>query len=78
MLTRTLAADLARSGVRVHAICPTAIDSPMVRSNVPQSMLADYAASQPTGRLLTVDEIARVAVALIFSPLPYTPEPLVV
>ncbi|WP_425467214.1 SDR family NAD(P)-dependent oxidoreductase [Rhodoglobus vestalii] len=30
MCSRTLAAELPRDDVRVHAVCPTAIDSPMV------------------------------------------------
>lgn len=78
MLTRTLAADLARTGTRVHAVCPTAIDSPMVRANVPGETLVTYAEAQPMGRLLTTGEVARLTADLVLSPRPYTPEPLVV
>jgi NAD(P)-dependent dehydrogenase (short-subunit alcohol dehydrogenase family) len=78
MFSRTLAAELARDDIRVHAVCPTAIDSAMVRAAMSADELASYAAAQPMGRLISVDEIGHVVLGLIERPLPYSPEPLVI
>lgn len=78
MLTRTLAAELAREGIMVHAVCPTAIDSPMGRYDVAAEDLATYAQSQPMGRMLTTREVAGVVVDLLVKPLPHTREPFVI
>lgn len=62
MMTKTLALDLARFGVRVNAIAPGMVDAPMA-----QAMLADDAVRSrimhriPAGRLGRADEIARAA-----------------
>ena len=78
MFSRTLAADLARDDIRVFAVCPTAIDSAMVRASISVDDIEAYTAAQPMGRMITVDEIARVVSGLIRDPMPYTPEPLVI
>lgn len=78
MFSRTLAADLARDDIRVFAVCPTAIDSAMVRASIPPDQLESYAAAQPMGRMIAVEEIGRVVLGLIRDPYPYTPEPLVI
>jgi NAD(P)-dependent dehydrogenase (short-subunit alcohol dehydrogenase family) len=78
MLTRVLADELAGQGIMVHAVCPTAIDSPMVRRAMPDVDMAAYAESQPMGRMLTTDEVARVVVDLLMRPLPHTREAFVI
>jgi NAD(P)-dependent dehydrogenase (short-subunit alcohol dehydrogenase family) len=59
-LTRALAVDHVRDGVRVNAVCPGTVDSPWVRRLVEESgeSLDDLTARQPLGRLGTTEEIA--------------------
>ena len=68
-LTRALALDHARDGIRVNGVCPGEVDTPMLRSerNAPVSdeFLAELAEqSVPMGRLAHPDEIARVVLFL--------------
>jgi NAD(P)-dependent dehydrogenase (short-subunit alcohol dehydrogenase family) len=67
-LTRALAVDHVRDGVRVNAVCPGTVDSPWVRRLVDEAgeSLAELRARQPLGRLGTPDEIAE-AVAYLAS-----------
>jgi 2-keto-3-deoxy-L-fuconate dehydrogenase len=65
-LTRALAIDHVRQGVRVNAVCPGTVDSPWVRrlvEDVGESLDA-LRARQPMGRLGTTDEIARAVLYL--------------
>ena len=59
-LTRALAVDHVRDGVRVNAVCPGTVDSPWVRRLVDEvgESLEALEARQPMGRLGTPDEIA--------------------
>ncbi len=69
-LTRSLALDHAREGIRVNAVCPGEVDTPMLRGAgraVPltDEQLADMADRVvPNGRLAQPDEIGRVVVFL--------------
>lgn len=67
-LTRALAVDHVRDGVRVNAVCPGTVDSPWVRRLVEETgeSLEELRARQPLGRLGTPDEIAE-AVAYLAS-----------
>jgi len=84
MLSRTLAADYARENIRVWAICPTAVDTPILHRLFAQETDAQaarqaYEAKEPMGRLVTVDEVAHAALYLISSEQPpYSPEPFIV
>jgi 2-keto-3-deoxy-L-fuconate dehydrogenase len=65
-LTRALAIDHVRDGVRVNAVCPGTVDSPWVRrlvEDVGESLDA-LRARQPMGRLGTTDEIAQAVLYL--------------
>lgn len=65
MLTETMAIDLARDGIRVNAIAPGVIETPMTeatRSN-PQR-LAGFLQRTPQGRMGQPEEIAAPAVFL--------------
>ena len=68
-LTRALALDHAREGIRVNGVCPGEVDTPMLRSEreVPMTdaRLAELAElTVPMGRLAHPDEIARVVLFL--------------
>jgi NAD(P)-dependent dehydrogenase (short-subunit alcohol dehydrogenase family) len=66
MLTKTLAQEAAPSGVRVVAVAPGAIQTPInqdVWSDPAQ--LADLLGKIPMGRVGTVDEVARMVVVLV-------------
>jgi 2-keto-3-deoxy-L-fuconate dehydrogenase len=67
-LTRALAVDHVREGVRVNAVCPGTVDSPWVRRLVEDAgeSLDALRARQPMGRLGTPEEIA-AAVAYLAS-----------
>ena len=57
-LTKAAALDLIRYGIRVNAVCPGIIDTPMLAA-VPQEGRAAMAASIPSGRLGSAEEIAQ-------------------
>ncbi len=68
--TRAVAVDEARHGVRVNAICPGSVDTPMLRASAAlfsategsvESTLAGWGSSHPLGRIGTPREIAHVA-----------------
>ena len=71
-LTRQMAVDFASDGVRVNAVCPSVVDTPLVRRLAGgeadlDAELARMAAAQPVGRLGTPAEIA-AAIYFLASP----------
>ena len=76
-LARSLAKRYAKDGVRVNAICPGAIDTPMLRIFVnrpdqpghneadPEELIKAAVARNPMGRAARPEEIAEVAVFLL-------------
>lgn len=65
-LTKATAIDHARDGVRCNAICPSFIKTPMTEAGIPDPTLWNkIAALHPTGRIVTVDEVADIAVFLL-------------
>ena len=70
-LTRSMAIDLAARGIRVNAICPGTVFTPLMEPMLIargdgdlQAGLAKTVVKYPIGRLGTPDEIARVALFL--------------
>ena len=69
-LTRALALDHARDGVRINAVAPGEVDTPMLRRGGREEPMGDEALAQmaaatiPMGRLAQPEEIARVVLFL--------------
>ena len=61
--TRAAARELGPLGIRVNAIAPGAIDTPMTRS-LPEGLLAPMVAMTPLRRLGRADEVAASALFL--------------
>ena len=70
MLAKALALDYATRGIRVNALCPGIIDTPMLQQFAdsrpdPAAAWASYATAQPMGRLGTPEECADAALWLV-------------
>jgi 2-keto-3-deoxy-L-fuconate dehydrogenase len=73
-LTKAVAADFIRQGIRCNAICPGTIQSPSFNERVQataessgqttQKTYQDFVARQPIGRLGTAEEVAALALFL--------------
>lgn len=65
-LTKTAAVENARTGIRVNAICPGTIDTPMLQAamNRDPKVKKMILSGQPSGRLGEPEEIAEAAVWL--------------
>ncbi len=64
-LTRSLAVDYAKRGIRFNAVCPGLVDTPMAASLLnDRKRAAQVLASYPLGRVGKPDEIAALAVYL--------------
>jgi NAD(P)-dependent dehydrogenase (short-subunit alcohol dehydrogenase family) len=57
-LTRTAALELAAESIRVNAVCPGAVDTPMLARSTQHSDLEDYIAHTPQRRVARAGEIA--------------------
>ena len=69
-MTKAIAADYARLGLRCNALCPGTVDTPSLRGRIAQAAdpvqaEKDFIARQPMGRLATVDDIAPQVVYLL-------------
>lgn len=64
LLTRAMAIDHAREGIRVNAICPGPTDTPMLRDAMSAGELQAFAKTYPMERLGRPEEIAAAALFL--------------
>jgi NAD(P)-dependent dehydrogenase (short-subunit alcohol dehydrogenase family) len=65
-LTRTAALEYAQSGIRVNALCPGVIHTPMVDriTGEDAETEAQFTAMEPVGRMGTPEEMAEAALWL--------------
>ena len=68
-LTKSIAADFVRQGIRCNAIAPGTVDTPSLQGRInaqadPAQARKDFVARQPMGRLGTVDDIIGIIVFL--------------
>lgn len=69
-LTKAVAADYVKQGLRCNALCPGTVDTPSLRGRIaaapdPVQAEKDFIARQPMGRLATVADIAPLVVFLL-------------
>lgn len=69
-LTRAIAADYVKQGIRCNCLCPGTVDTPSLRGRIaasadPVQAEKDFIARQPMGRLATVDDMTPMVVYLL-------------
>lgn len=69
-LSKAVAADFVKQGLRCNALCPGTVDTPSLRGRIaaaadPVQAEKDFIARQPMGRLATVDDIVPLVVFLL-------------
>lgn len=69
-LTKSMAIDYVRDGIRVNCICPGTIDTPSLHQRLaafadPEGARKQFVARQPMGRLGTAEEVAKAALFLV-------------
>ncbi len=69
-LTKAIAADFVKQGLRCNALCPGTVDTPSLRERIaafadPAQAERDFIARQPMGRLGTVADMAPMVVYLL-------------
>src|SRR5947209_10847154 len=64
-LTQVMAVDLARYGIRVNAVAPGPVDTPLVQAVHTPAVRRAYAHHTPMRRYATPDEIARAILFLL-------------
>lgn len=71
MMTRAMALDHAADGMRINAICPGGVDTPMLVSETQaqdgdvDAFLASVAAGSPNGRIASPEDIAGLTLFLV-------------
>jgi NAD(P)-dependent dehydrogenase (short-subunit alcohol dehydrogenase family) len=63
-LTRVAAREYASQGLRVNAICPGTVDTPMFRRSMSPEVIDTLISAAPIGRLAEAGEIADIALWL--------------
>ncbi len=68
-LTKSLAMDFIKDGIRVNCVCPATVDTPSLRQRIaaspdPEAARRAFVARQPMGRIATPQEIAALVLFL--------------
>jgi 2-keto-3-deoxy-L-fuconate dehydrogenase len=68
-LTKSVAIDYVKQGIRCNALCPGTVDTPSLGDRInafadPVQARRDFIARQPMGRLATAEELAELSVFL--------------
>ncbi|MEM7654840.1 MAG: SDR family oxidoreductase [Bacteroidota bacterium] len=68
-MTKAMALDHAKQGIRVNAICPGRVETPFVQARIaeypdPEKAYEELSATQPMGRMAKPEEVASVALYL--------------
>ena len=69
-LTKSIAADFVKQGIRCNALCPGTVDTPSLRGRIasaadPVQAEKDFIARQPMGRLARAEDISPMVVYLM-------------
>lgn len=69
-LSKSIAADFVKQGVRCNSLCPGTVDTPSLRGRIasaadPVQAEKDFIARQPMGRLASVDDMTPMVVYLL-------------
>ena len=70
-LTRATALDFAGQGIRVNAVCPGSVDTPMLRASADRfrpgggdALIAEWGRAHPVGHVASTQEVAEVVAFL--------------
>jgi NAD(P)-dependent dehydrogenase (short-subunit alcohol dehydrogenase family) len=64
-LVNSVLADFSENGLRINAVLPGVIDSPMTRANLSDKQIGTIENQTPSGKLVTAKELARVIAWLL-------------
>jgi NAD(P)-dependent dehydrogenase (short-subunit alcohol dehydrogenase family) len=64
-LVNSVLADFSENGLRINAVLPGVIDSPMTRANLSDEQIETIENQTPSGKLVTAKELARVIAWLL-------------
>ncbi|HQY43129.1 MAG TPA: SDR family oxidoreductase [Paracoccaceae bacterium] len=69
-MTKAIAADFVKDGIRCNALCPATVDTPSLRGRIaaaadPVQAEKDFIARQPMGRLASVEDITPMVAYLL-------------